>query len=83
MKNILKKLSSRKLWAMLLGVASGLGMVFGLDENLIADVMGGVIALAGIVSYIVTEGKIDAAGVKAALEAAEEALKDEDKREGN
>ena len=57
-----RKLSSRKLWAAIAGVVTGLAMVFGLDENTISSVAGSV------VSYIITEGKVDAAGVKQAAD---------------
>ena len=77
MKEILNKLKSRKLWAMIAGVVSGLAMVFELDQNLVMDVSGAVLALVSIVTYIVTEGKIDAAAIKKALEAAGKALQDE------
>lgn len=73
MKTIIQKLSSRKLWAALIGVAMGLGMVFGLDQDIISTVSGAVVALASVVGYIYTEGKVDAAAVKAALEAAQAA----------
>lgn len=73
MKTILKKLSSRKLWAAIAGIATGLAMVFGLDENIISTVAGAVTALASVVAYIYAEGKIDAEAVKAALEAAQKA----------
>ena len=83
MKEILNKLKSRKLWAMIAGVVSGLAMVFELDQGVVTDVSGAVLALVSIVSYIVTEGKIDAAGVKAALEAAQEELENENESKGN
>ena len=69
MKEILNKLKSRKLWAMIAGVVSG--------QNLVMDVSGAVLAAVSIVAYIVTEGKIDAAAIKKALEAAGKALQDE------
>jgi len=70
-----KKLSSRKLWAAVAGVVTGLAMVFGLDENIISTVAGAVTALASVVVYILTEGKIDAAAVAKAIEAAQDAKK--------
>lgn len=57
-----RKLSSRKLWAALAGVAAGLALVFGLDESVISSVAGAVVSAASLVSYIITEGKVDAAG---------------------
>ena len=66
--SLIKKLSSRKLWAAIAGVVMGVAMVFGLDENTISTVSGAVVAVVSVISYIVTEGKVDAAAVKTALE---------------
>lgn len=66
MNELIRKLSSRKLWAAVAGVVAGLAMVFGLDENTITSVAGAVVSLASIITYIVTEGKIDAESAKAA-----------------
>ncbi len=65
---IMRKLSSRKLWAALAGIVTGLAMVFGLDENTISTVAGAVVSIASVITYIMTEGKIDAASVKKAVE---------------
>ena len=59
-----RKLSSRKLWAAMAGIVTGLAMVFGLDESTISSVAGAVVSVASVVSYIITEGTGDAAGVK-------------------
>ena len=65
MKNqIWKKLTSRKLWVAIAGIATGLALVFGGDSGEITDVAGAVTAVASIVAYIFAEGKIDAAGAK-------------------
>ena len=58
---MLQKLSSRKFLTALLGVASGLAMIFGVDEQAVTQVAGAVTALASVVSYILAEAKIDAA----------------------
>ena len=63
-----RKLSSRKLWAAIAGIVTGLDMVFGLDESIINSVAGAVVSVASVVSYIITEGKVDAAGVKKAAD---------------
>lgn len=63
-----RKLSSRKLWAAAAGIVTGLAMVFGLDEGTISSVAGAVVSLASIVSYIITEGKVDAESAKKAGE---------------
>ena len=63
-----RKLSSRKLWAAAAGIITGLAMVFGLDEGTISSVAGAVVSVASVVTYILTEGKVDAEGVKKAAE---------------
>lgn len=80
METFKRKLSSRKLWAAIVGVITGVAMVFGLDEGTISSVSGAVVSVASIVVYIYTEGKVDAAAVKNAVEevqGAVEAVKDE------
>ena len=67
MSTLMRKLSSRKLWAAVAGVVAGLAMVFGLDENIITSVAGAVMSLATIITYIVTEGRVDAESVKNAI----------------
>lgn len=61
--SIMKKLTSRKLWAAVAGVVAGLAMVFGLDEGTITTIAGAVVSAASIITYIITEGKVDAAAV--------------------
>lgn len=68
MTNWKRKLSSRKLWAAVAGIVTGLAMVFGLDENTISTVAGAVVSVSSVVAYIITEGKVDAAGVKDAID---------------
>ena len=74
MEALKRKLSSRKLWAALAGLVTGLAMVFGLDENVITQVSGAIVSVASVVSYIVTEGKVDAAAVGQAAEDVAEAV---------
>lgn len=73
-----RKLSSRKLWAAVAGIVTGLAMVFGLDEGAISSVAGAVVSVASVIAYIITEGKVDAEGVKKSVEdiqKAEEAVR--------
>lgn len=63
-----RKLSSRKLWAAAAGVMAGLAMVFGLDESTISNVAGAVVSVASLMTYIITEGKVDAESIKKATE---------------
>ena len=73
MEALKRKLSSRKLWAAVAGVVAGLAMVFGLDENIVTEVSGAVMAVASVITYIITEGKIDAERVKTAIVEVKEA----------
>ena len=67
MSEILRKLTSRKLWMAIAGVATGIAMALGVDSSDIATVAGAITALVSVVTYIVTEGKVDAEGVKNAV----------------
>lgn len=64
METLKRKLSSRKLWAAVAGVVTGLSIIFGLDGDIITTVSGAIVSLAPILTYIITEGKIDAAAAK-------------------
>jgi hypothetical protein len=92
---MIQKLSSRKLWLAIAGVASGIAIALGAGSSdigtvttAVSTIIGGVTALASIVTYIRTEGKVDAASVQKAsasaqsiLEAAQtivDTVKDED-----
>ena len=65
---MMQKLKSRKFWACIVGVLVGMSAAFGLDEGVISQVAGIVTALASVVTYMVTEGRIDAAGVALAAQ---------------
>lgn len=64
MRDIIRKLSSRKLWMAIAGVATGVAVVLGADSAEIGTVAGAVTALISAVTYIIVEGKVDAEGVK-------------------
>lgn len=76
MNEILRKLSSRKLWTALAGLVAGLAMAFGLDQEVVASCAGAAVSVVSVVTYIVTEGRIDANGVKVAIEQSQEAIED-------
>lgn len=67
MKEFLRKLTSRKLWLAIAGVATGIAIALGADANEIGTISGAVVSLVSAVTYIITEGKIDAEGVKNAI----------------
>ena len=62
-QELFRKLTSRKLWAALAGLSAGLAMAFG-----------AVVAVASVATYIVTEGRLDAEGIKKAVESVQEAV---------
>ena len=74
MSTLKRKLGSRKLWAAAAVIAAGLAMVFGLDESIISTVSGAVTAVASVVAYILTEGKIDSTAVKNAVDSVNNAV---------
>lgn len=57
------KLTSRKFWAAIIGVVMGVALAFGLDGDTITDVAGAVVSVASIMTYIISEAKIDSAAV--------------------
>lgn len=67
MKTILMKLSSRKLWMAIAGIATGIAVALGAEASEITTVAGAVTALVSAVTYIVVEGKVDAESVKNAI----------------
>lgn len=67
LNKILRKLTSRKLWLALYGVFTGAAMALGTESTDITAVAGAATALVSVVTYIITEGKIDAESVKNAI----------------
>lgn len=69
--NIKQKLTSRKLWMAVVGVAVGLAAAFGIEENDYAQIAGVVTSVVSVVSYIFGESAVDAAAAKKSDENAE------------
>ena len=61
MEILKQKLSSRKLWAAIVGVVIGLAAAFGIEENDYAQVAGMVTSAVSVLGYIFGEAKIDVA----------------------
>lgn len=74
MSTIIRKLSSRKLWLALAGVATGIALALGVEQSQISTIAGAVTAVVSVVTYIMTEGKIDAAAVGTATEKVQDAV---------
>ena len=55
------KLSSRKLWAAVVGIIVGLAAAFGIEENEYAQIVGVVGSVVSAVSYIFGESAVDTA----------------------
>ena len=74
MSNLVYKLTSRKLWLAIAGIATGVFIALGGDASEIETVAGAVTALVSAVSYIIVEGRVDAESVKTAVEATQNAV---------
>lgn len=65
MQTLLKKLSSRKLWAAISGLIVGIAAAFGIEENDYAQIAGVVTSAISVVSYIFGEAEVDKAYAQA------------------
>ena len=74
MSNFIRKLTSRKLWMAIAGVATGIALALGADASEIQTITGAVTALISAVAYIITEGRVDAESVKNAVEGVQDAV---------
>lgn len=71
MNEIVKKLTSRKFIAAAAGFIFGAAITAaGLDVNVVISCLGAGVSCASVVTYIFSEGKIDAAAVQLAQQAA-------------
>ncbi len=78
MEPIFIKLTSRKLWLAIAGASTGIAIALGINTSDIATVAGAVTAILSVVTYIITEGKVDAAQMGQAVkdvQNAEEVIK--------
>lgn len=74
MQEIIRKLTSRKLWLAIAGVSTGIAMVLGANASDIQSVAGAITSLVAAVAYIVVEGRVDAARVGKATQAVQDAV---------
>jgi hypothetical protein len=59
MNNIIRKLTSRKLWVALAGLATGMATLFGAESSDIQAVSGAVLSAISVLTYIMVEGAVD------------------------
>lgn len=73
-KSFWEKFKSRKLWLAILNAAAGIAIALGADNNIVQVALGAGLALLSAVSYIVVEGKVDAAAVDLSSDAIKKIL---------
>ena len=73
-KSFWEKIKSRKLWLAILNAAAGIAIALGADNNIVQVALGVGLALLSAVSYIVVEGKVDAAAVDLSADAVKKIL---------
>ena len=76
MKYFIQKLSSRKFLTAVTGVITGLAMAFGVDEGAVSVIAGAVMSIVSVITYIYTEGKIDAAAVQQTFDKIQDAIEE-------
>lgn len=59
-----QKLSSRKFWALLIGVVSALLLVFKVPDMTAEQIVAVISAFATLIAYMFSEGMVDAARLK-------------------
>lgn len=59
-EDIIRKLTSRKLWMAVVALVTGLLAAFKVDAGTIETVSGIIMSAAAVVAYIVAEGMVDA-----------------------
>ena len=60
-----QKLTSRKFWAAVIGFVTALMVAFGVNDLTIEQVVALITAASTLIAYIIGEGMVDAARVKA------------------
>lgn len=58
------KLTSRKFWLAVCGLVSGLLLAFKVNESMVNEITGCIMAGASVLAYCIGEGLADAAGAK-------------------
>lgn len=64
----------KKILAAILGLLSGLAVIFGVDQSEVSVISGTVVSVVSVVGYLIAEGKIDVERIKNAAEDVNEAI---------
>lgn len=64
----------KKIITMILGVLSGLAVIFGVDQGEVSTIAGAVVSVGSVVGYLIAEGRIDVARITSSAEALNDAL---------
>lgn len=64
----------KKILTMILGIVSGLAMIFGLEQTDVNVISGAIVAVGSVISYLMVEGKIDVERLRSAAIAVNEAF---------
>ena len=67
MNELKQKLTSRKLWSMLVGAGIGIASLFGVEQNAAREIGGLVLVAVSVVAYILGEAWTDTAHMNATL----------------
>lgn len=57
--DIVRKLTSRKLWVSLAGIVTGIALALGADATEIQTISGAILSLISAVTYCVSEAYVD------------------------
>lgn len=61
--DIIRKLTSRRLWVAIAGIITGIALIFGGDASEIRSIAGTITALLSAVGYMATEANVDKARI--------------------
>lgn len=64
----------KKIITMILGVLSGLAVIFGVDQGEVSTIAGAVVSVGSVIGYLIAEGRIDVARITSSAEALNDAL---------
>ena len=64
----------KKIITMILGILSGLAIIFGVDQGEVSTIAGAIVSVVSVAGYLLAEGRIDVERIKNAAVDLNEAL---------